>query len=58
MASKIGTYCVNLLHPSISLRILNTALYTFPEVLTRRFCLTNRKLLVGDYFLYSRDLNA
>ena len=29
MASKIGTYCVNLLHPSISLRILNTALYTF-----------------------------
>ena len=39
------------------MHILHTVLYTFPKVLTRRICLTN-KSLVGDHFLYSHDLNV
>ena len=30
---------VNPLHPSISMNILQTVLYRFPKVLTRRICL-------------------
>ena len=31
---------VNPLHPNISMQILPSVLYTFPEVLIRRICLT------------------
>ena len=33
-------YCLNPLHPKISMHILHTVFYTFPKVLSRRFCLT------------------
>ena len=33
----------NPLHPNISMHILHTVLYTFPNVLTRRICLTIEK---------------
>ena len=36
----------NLLRPNISMHILNTALYTFPKMLTRRILVTNQKLLL------------
>ena len=29
---------MSLLHPNISMHILHSVLYTFPEVLTRRIC--------------------
>ena len=35
---------VNPLHPNISMLILHTVLYTFPEVLTRRNVLKNQEL--------------
>ena len=31
---------INPLHPKISMHILHTVFYTFPQVLTRRFCRT------------------
>ena len=37
----------NPLHPSISMQILHTDLYTFPVVLTRRICLTIKGFLSG-----------
>ena len=37
----------NPLHPSISVQILHTVLYTFPVVLTRRICLTIKGFLSG-----------
>ena len=37
----------NPLHPSISMQILHTVLYTFPVVLTRRICLTIKGFLSG-----------
>ena len=39
---KLISRPVNPLHPNISLHILHTVLYTFPKVLTRRFCLTTK----------------
>ena len=33
-------FCVNPVHPNISIYILHTVLYTFPKVLTKRICLT------------------
>ena len=35
---------VNPLHPNISMQILHTVLYTFPEVLTRRNVFKNQEL--------------
>ena len=32
------------LHPNISLQVLHTFLHTFPNVLTRRICLTIKSL--------------
>ena len=46
------------LQPNISMHILHTVLYTFPEVLTGRICLKIKALLVGDHFLDSRDLDV
>ena len=41
------------------MHILNTVLYTFPKVLTRRVCFkTIKTSLVGDHFPYSRDLSV
>ena len=37
----------NPLHPSISMQILHTVLYTFPVVLTRRIFLTIKGFLSG-----------
>ena len=37
-----AAFRLNLLHPNISMHILHTVLYTFPEVLSRRICLTVR----------------
>ncbi|RMX38763.1 hypothetical protein pdam_00018526, partial [Pocillopora damicornis] len=46
------SFCsINPLHPNISMHILLTVLYTFPNLLTRR-------TLVNDHFLYSHDLNV
>ena len=36
---------INPLHPNISLHILLTVLYTFPEMLTRRICLIIKRFL-------------
>ena len=38
--SKSDRITINTLHPNISIHILHTVLNTFPEVLTRRICLT------------------
>ena len=46
---------MNPLHINISMYILLIDLHTCPKVLKRRICLTS---LVGDYFLYSCNLNA
>ena len=48
----------NPLLPNISMHILLAVLYTFPEVPTRRICLTIKIFLVGDYFLYSREFRV
>ena len=41
---------LNPLHPNISMHILHTVLYTFPEELKRRICLTmKRYFIVGDH---------
>ena len=56
--SVINPRALNPLYPSISKHILHTALYTFPEVLTRRFCLLNKASFVGNHFLHSHDLNV
>ena len=37
---------INPLHPDVNMRILHTVLYTFPEMLTGRFCFTDQKLLL------------
>ena len=34
---------INPLHPNISMHLLSTVLHTFPDVLTRRICLTTEK---------------
>ena len=39
-------YCLNPLHPNISLHILHTAPYTFPSVLKRRICLPIKRFLL------------
>ena len=45
----------NPLHPSISMQILHTVLYTFPVVLTRRICLTIKGFLSGwSFHVFSR----
>ena len=46
-------------HPNISMHILHTVLHRFPMVLTQgEFVEQSRASLVGDYFLYSHDLNV
>ena len=46
-------------HPNISRDILDTVLYTFPKVLTRRICVAIKSfLMVGDYLLYSCDIGG
>ena len=47
----------NPLLPNISMHILHTVLWTFPNVLIRRICSQSRASLVDDHFLYSHDLN-
>ena len=49
---------INPLHPNISMHILHTVLYTFPEALTRRICLKICSLKSWCHFLDSRDLNV
>ena len=49
---------VNLKHPNISMNILYTAFYTFPKVLTRRICLKMKSSLLGEHFVFYRDLNV
>ena len=46
------------LHPYISMPILNTVHYTFPEELTKRICLKLTAWPVGDHFHYSCDPNV
>ena len=62
LLSKIFLYFLRVLvigplHPNISLQVLHTFLHTFPNVMTRRICLTI-KSLIDDRFLYSHDLNV
>ena len=43
-------------HPNISRDILDTVLYTFRKVLTRRICVAIKSFFrVGDHLLYSCD---
>ena len=44
---------LNPLHPNISMDILHTGLYTFPNVLARRTCSS-----VNYHFPYSHDLDV
>ena len=47
--------CVNPLHPSISMHILHTVLFTFPKALSRRICLTIKSFYsCWSYPLFSR----
>ena len=60
---KVKTYVqswfFNPSHPNLSMHILYTVLYSFPQALTRRICLTIKKAsLVGNHFLYSRDVTV
>ena len=48
---------LNPLHHNLSIRFLQTLLYTFLLVLTRRIGLTIKVSLVGNFFPYSHDLN-
>ena len=43
------SWCLNPVHPNISIHILNTPLFTFPMSLTRRICLTIKAFNVGDH---------
>ena len=46
-------------HPNISRDILNTVLYTFRKVLTRRICVAIKSFFrVGDYLLFSCDIGG
>ena len=57
-ARTLFTQFVSPLHPTISMHILRTVLYTFPKVLTGRICLAITLFLGGDHFLYSSDHNV
>ena len=46
------------LHPNIRMHILHSVLYTFPNVLAGRICLTITGSSVDYHFLYSRDLDV
>ena len=49
-------YFINTLHPTISMYILYTIIYTFLKVLRKgEFVLQSRASVVGDHFLYSPD---
>ena len=48
----------NPLHPHISMHILHTFLCTLLWYWQREFVKQSRASLVGDHFLYSRDLNV
>ena len=43
----------NPLHHHISLYILRTVIYTFPQVLTRRICLKNQELLHSVIIIFT-----
>ena len=46
-------------HPNVSRDILDTVLYTFPKVLTRRICVAIKSFFrVGDHLLYSCDIGG
>ena len=40
----IEGYGINPLHPNIGMDIPHTVLYTFPKVLTRRICLSIKRI--------------
>ena len=42
--SDVRVSRVNTLHPNISMNILHTVFYTFPKVLTRRICLSIKRI--------------
>ena len=50
-------YTLTLQHPNISMHILHTVLYTFPNVLARRICLTIKRFFSWLSFL-AHDLNV
>ena len=59
--NMIGEHMSRRIHPSHSnviMHVLHTVLYTFPKMLTRRFCLMIKVSFVGDHFLHSHDLNV
>ena len=49
--SDVRVSRVNTLHPNISMNILHTGFYTFPKVLTRRICLSIKRIF-GDHFIF------
>ena len=56
LIAKVKTK-VNPLHPNVSMHILQTLLYTFPLVLTRRIRVKVKASQVNDHFLNSHDHN-
>ena len=49
---------INPLNTNINMHILHAVLDIFPEVLTRRICLTIKSFFGCDHFLCSHDLNV
>ena len=46
-------------HPNTRRDILDTVLYTFPKVLTRRICVAIKSFFrIGDHLLYSCDIGG
>ena len=56
MGTSLLPHFFNPVHPNISIGILQTVLYTFIQVLTRKICTTAP--LAADHFLYSPDFTA
>ena len=47
----------NLVRGNIRIHIPHTLLWTYLKASTRRICPTIKASEIGDYFLYSHDLN-
>ena len=54
---KKNLFCQNLVHGNFRIHIPHTLLWTYLKALMRRICPTIKASEIGDYFLYSHDLN-
>ena len=51
------TCCINPLHSNISIHILYTVLYTFPQCRQGEFVWQSRTSFIGDHFLHQYDID-